>query len=267
MIIPAYAAYLGLKVKMTDVGAQKIDASSPATYGMIIAGFQVVDKLGRSRFFQETFLLADISMEVVLSMLFLTLNNADDQFAENKLTWRTHTTKKALPTTWRVKIIDQKEFVKAALDENVEPFVVHFSFLRSRMTIHLAREAQLALLLVEKVTVPTKYLDFTDIFLEKSANILRERTGANEHAIKLEEGKQPPYGPIYSLGPVDLKSLKTYMETNLANSFIWVLKSPASALILFVRKPNSSLSLSVNYQTFNNLIINNRYPLPLISKS
>ena len=74
---PAHAAHLGLKVRVTDVGAQKIDGSSLATYGMVIAAFQVVDKLGRSRFFQETFLLADISMEVVLDMLFLSFSNTD----------------------------------------------------------------------------------------------------------------------------------------------------------------------------------------------
>ena len=53
------------------------------------------------------------------------------------------------------------------------------------MTIHPARKAQLALLLVKKVTVPTKYSDFANVFSEKSANIL----GANEHAIKPKNDK------------------------------------------------------------------------------
>ena len=105
-MIPAYAAHLGLKVRVTDAGAQKIDGSLLATYNMVIAVFQVVDKLGRSRFFEETFLLADISMEVVLSMPFLTFSNADVQFAEKELTWRTYTIKEAFPTTRRVEIID-----------------------------------------------------------------------------------------------------------------------------------------------------------------
>ena len=74
---PAYAVHLGLKVRVTDVNAQKIDRFSLATYGMVIAAFQVVYKLGRSWFFQETFLVADISMEVVLGVLFFTLSNAD----------------------------------------------------------------------------------------------------------------------------------------------------------------------------------------------
>ena len=50
---PAYAAYLGLKVRVTNVGVQKIDGSLLATYGMVIAAFQVVNKLGRSWFFRR----------------------------------------------------------------------------------------------------------------------------------------------------------------------------------------------------------------------
>ena len=37
----------------------------------------------------------------------------------------------------------------------------------------------MALVLAKKVTVPAKYLDFADVFLEKSANILPEQTGVN----------------------------------------------------------------------------------------
>ena len=200
-------------------------------------------------------------------MFFLTFSNAEIPFAEKELTWRTYTTKKAFLTIRQVKIINQKEFAKAALDENVEAFVVHVSSLGSRMTIHPAREAQLASLLTEEVTVPVEYSDFADVFSEKSANVLPEQTRANEHAIELEEGKQPPYGPIYSLGPVELKTLKTYIETNLANGFIRASKSPAGAPILFVRKPDGSLRLCVDYRGLNNLTIKNRYPLPLIGES
>ena len=105
-ITPVYAAHLGLKMRVTNVGMQKIDRSSLAIYGMVIAAFQVVNKLGRSWFFQETFLLADIIMEMVLGIPLLTFSNADVLFAEKEFTWRTYTTEKALPTTRQVKIID-----------------------------------------------------------------------------------------------------------------------------------------------------------------
>ena len=44
---PAYAAKLGLKVCPINARAQKIDGSSFITFGMVIAGFQVEDKLDR----------------------------------------------------------------------------------------------------------------------------------------------------------------------------------------------------------------------------
>ena len=240
---PAYAKKLGLRTRRTDVGAQKIDGSSLDTFGMVIAGFQVIDKLGRARFFQETFLLADTTMEVVLGMPFLTLSNADIQFAEKELTWRTYTTEDALPTTRRVELIDKKEFAKAALDENIKAFVVHVSSVssRSKMTIHPVREAQIASLLAKEVTVPAKYSDFADVYSKKSAEVLPECTGINKDAIELEDGKQPSYEPIYSLGPVELEILKTYIKTNLANGFIQPSKFPIGAPILFVRKLNGSL--------------------------
>ena len=47
--------------------------------------------------------------------------------------------------------------------------------------------------------------------------MLPERIKLNEHAINLEDSKQPPYGPIYSLGPVELETLKTYIKTSSEN--------------------------------------------------
>ena len=50
-ITHAYAAHLGFKVRVINLGAQKINRSSLATYGMIITSFQAVDKLSCSQFF------------------------------------------------------------------------------------------------------------------------------------------------------------------------------------------------------------------------
>ena len=160
---------------------------------MVLADFQIEDKLGKVQFFQETFLLADISAEVVLGMPFLTLSNADVQFVKKELTWRSYTTAKALPTTKRVELINKKEFAKAALDENSETFVVHVASLNLVPGIHPDREAQIASLLTEEVKIPDEYSDFTDVFSEEKALVLPERTEFNEHAINLENGKQPPY--------------------------------------------------------------------------
>ena len=95
---------------------------------------------------------------------------------------------------------------------------------------------------------------------------LPENTGINEHAIELVEGKQPPYRPIYSLGPVELETLKAYIETHLKTGFIRPFKSHASVPILFNKKLDGSLRLCIDYQGLNNLTIKNWYPLPLIGE-
>ena len=66
--------------------------------------------------------------------------------------------------------------------------------------------------------------------------------------------------------PVELETLKTYIETNLANGFIKPSKSLAGTPILFDRKSDGFLRLYVNYQSLNNLMIKNQYPLPLIEE-
>ena len=155
------------------------------------------------------------------------------------------------------------------MDENVKAFVVYMNSLSlgSKITIHLAWKAQLALLLAEKVIILAKYLDFADVFSKESAEVLPKRTGINKDVIELEKGKQSPYESMYSLGPMKLKILKTYIETNLANGFIRPSKSPADAPILFVWKLEGSFCLCFNYWGLNNLMIKNRYPLPLIGES
>lgn len=66
---------------------------------------------------------------------------------------------------------------------------------------------------------------------------------------------------------MELETLKTDIEKNLASGYIRRLKSPAGAPILFVRKDDGSLRLCVDYRSLNNLTIKNRYPLPLIGES
>lgn len=128
--------------------------------------------------------------------------------------------------------------------------MVHISSLSlgSKITIHPARKTQIALLLAKKVTVLANYLDFTDVFSKKLAEVLLEQIEINKHAIELEKGNQSSYGPIYSLEPIKLKEHKTYIKTNLTNGFIKILKLLVIASILFLRKPNSSFYIYFNYQ-------------------
>ena len=81
-----YVLKLGLRVYRTIFRAQKIDDSTFKIIRMVLASFQIEDKLERAQFFQETFLLANINTQVVLSMPFLNLSNTNILFMEKKLT-------------------------------------------------------------------------------------------------------------------------------------------------------------------------------------
>ncbi len=112
--------------------------------------------------------------------------------------------------------------------------------------------------------MPGEYADFADVFFPKLAAEPLEHTGINDYAIELVDDQQPLYGPIYSLGPMELETLKAYIDNNLANGFIRPSKSPAGTSILFDKKPDGSLRLCMDYRSLNNLTIKNWYPLPLV---
>ena len=78
-----FAPKLGLYMRKTNIGAQKIDDSTFKTFEMMIADFQVEDKGGRPRFFQETFLMADNKFDVILGMLFLKISNINNIWWKN----------------------------------------------------------------------------------------------------------------------------------------------------------------------------------------
>ena len=60
-----------------DVGVQKIDGTTLDTYEIVVVAFLVMDKANQVRFFEKTFLVANVSPEVVLDMPFLTLSGVD----------------------------------------------------------------------------------------------------------------------------------------------------------------------------------------------
>ena len=65
-----------------------------------------------------------------------------------------------------------------------------------------------------------EYSNYSNVFLAENIAKLLENYRINEHANKLEEGKQLPFESIYNLRLVELEILKNYIKTNLANSFI-----------------------------------------------
>ena len=79
-INPTFAKELALPIRPTDIGVQKIDSTTLDTLGIVVAAFFVTNKANQVRFFKETFLMANVSPEIVLGIFFLTLSSANVNF-------------------------------------------------------------------------------------------------------------------------------------------------------------------------------------------
>ena len=113
--------------------------------------------------------------------------------------------------------------------------------------------------------LPPEYHDFADHFCKQDAEILTpHRPGHNIH-VDIEEGKSPPFGPIYSLSQKEHEALHKYIVEHLNKGFICPSSSPAASPILFVKKANRELHLCIDYHGLNAITKCNHYPLPLVN--
>ncbi|EUC56544.1 Transposon Tf2-1 polyprotein, partial [Rhizoctonia solani AG-3 Rhs1AP] len=109
--------------------------------------------------------------------------------------------------------------------------------------------------------LPAQYAEFHKVFGDDFYSVLPPHR-PYDIAIDLEEGKEPPFGPIYSMMPAESKELKDYIDKHLAKGTIRHSQSPAGTPVMFVKKSDGSLRLCVDYWKLNDITIKNCYPLP-----
>jgi len=114
--------------------------------------------------------------------------------------------------------------------------------------------------------LPPELRDFESVFDYKDIANLPQPVGA-EHPIVLEDGKRPPFRPLYNMSHTELGTLREYLDTAMANGWIRRSESPAGAPVLFVPKKDGTLRLCVDYRGLNDVTVKNRCPLPLISET
>lgn len=115
--------------------------------------------------------------------------------------------------------------------------------------------------------VPKEYHDYLDVFNRKDSEKLPPFRQGVDHAIDLEPGKRPIWGPLYTMTLEENKALKEYLDKELGKGFIRSSTSPASSPVMFVKKPGGGLRFCVDYLKLNDITIKNRYPLPLIRET
>ena len=121
----------------------------------------------------------------------------------------------------------KKEFITIVLDPEHETFIVYIMFFSATSlnsiwcdaNIYLFFRFWIASLITEEAStkVFAKYNNFIDVFSLDLTSKLPKYIKINYHAIEPVNNQQPPYKPIYSLKSIELKTLKAYIKTNLAN--------------------------------------------------
>ena len=151
-------------------------------------------------------------------------------------------------------------FARACKEEGTEGFQIHISDPNSTS----GRSTQKSDTPVDLSSVPLEYHDYADVFSKSKANTLPPHR-PYDLKINLEEGTSPPLGPIYSLSPAELATLREFINEHLKSGFIHPTNSPYGAPILFVKKKNGQLRLCVDFHGLNWIMKKDRYPLPLIT--
>ena len=274
LISQKYAGQIGVQSTMDEfITLSTINDRRVNIHGVHFLDLEVEDCQDRTRYFDEFFLASDITHEdVVLGIPWLKIVNPDINWAEEHLTWR-FDTETLLHTVGRLRITEPEDIVKDINKKSSKTFCVYIRpVLNDMKHVHPDRQAVVAAAKAAflqdeaHVTIPSKYRPWKHLFSEEQAYKLPNHTPF-DHAIDLKDGKQPPWGPIYSLSEDELVALRAYLAKSLRNGFIRPSESSARALILFVKKKNGSLRLCVDYRGLNDVTIKNRYPLPLIGES
>nr|GEY36933.1 putative reverse transcriptase domain, aspartic peptidase domain protein [Tanacetum cinerariifolium] len=102
--------------------------------------------------------------------------------------------------------------------------------------------------------------EFVDVFPDELPGLPSAKE--IEFGIELIPGAEPISKAPYRMAPVELKELKEQLQEMLENGFIRPSVSPWGAPVLFVKKKDGSMRLSINYHELNRITIHQ-----LISKT
>jgi len=87
-----------------------------------------------------------------------------------------------------------------------------------------------------------------------------------DHTIDLKEMFKPQKGRIYPLSKNKREEVQNFVEDQLRKGYIRLSKSPQTSPVFFVGKKDGSKQMVMDYCNLNDQIVNNNYPLPLITE-
>ncbi|RAL58215.1 hypothetical protein DID88_002294 [Monilinia fructigena] len=125
---------------------------------------------------------------------------------------------------------------------------------------------EIAIKAEEPMIPPEQYKKYEPVFKEPGVHEALPEHKPWDHEIILEEGKMPVHTPIYSMSADELKTLREYIDDNLAKGWIKESTSQVASPTMWVPKKDGTKRLVVDYRKLNTLTKKDRYPLPLATE-
>jgi hypothetical protein len=116
-----------------------------------------------------------------------------------------------------------------------------------------------------ELRIPERYREFKDVASKEASDTLLPHR-VYDYKIDLEKPNGLGYTPLYKMTTAELEETKRYLLDNLNKGFIEPSYAPFAAPILFVKKPDGSLRLCIDFRKLNELTRKDRYLLPLIDE-
>ncbi|KAL4032686.1 hypothetical protein IC575_005767 [Cucumis melo] len=190
------------------------------------------------------------ALDVILGMDFLFTHYASMNCHRKEVTFRK-------PGSTEVVFRGERKIIPTSLTSALKVE----KLLRKGCTTFLAHvvEVQEEKLKPEEVPVVNEYLD---VFSADLSGLPPDREV--EFTIELLPGTTPISQAPYRMAPSELKELKVQFQELIDKEYIRPSVSPWGALVLFMKKKDSTLRLCIDYRQLNKVTIRNKYPLPRI---
>jgi len=187
----------------------------------------------------RTFLVAPISPDIILGPPFLHDYNPKIDFITGNIEFRLQSSKlaDASGSTAHLSAITTSTIFEDAASD---PAIFH-------------HDDEAAMQLVGK---------FRDTVFRRSLPLQLPPQRDIYHAINLTTGAKPPYCGSYRLSPPEQQELQRQLHDYLQAGFLRPSNSQYGAPVLFVKKPDGSLRLFLDYRALNAVTIKDKTPVP-----
>ena len=202
--------------------------------------------------------------DVILGLPWLRKHNPDIDWEKGRLSFqRCERASTAKPAHRQSSMADERAINNIVSRPEVDK---HESTLVDAGRNHQVTEKRKAVSNSTTHVIPEQYKEWSHLFREEEGAAALPRHKPWDHRIDLEEGKTPPFGPLYAQSEKELQWTRDFLKKALDRKWIRESTSSAASPLIFVAKKDGTPRPCIDYRKLNNITPKNRYPLPNISE-